>query len=207
MGHRYQEIAFTDRVKDLQTQRGSRAGYAKREEGPAQNHLLTGAEAAFIAERDSFYMATVSATGWPYVQHRGGAPGFVRVLDERTLGFADFAGNRQYVSLGNLAEDARISLFFMDYANQTRLKLFGRAELADPGNAELMAALAVPGYRGRIERGILIRIEAFDWNCPQHITPRYTNAQVVQIVAPLQARIEELEALLGDGAPAGREAE
>ena len=197
MGHRYQEIAFTDRVKDLQSQRGSRDGYAKREDGPAQNHLLTRAEAAFIAERDSFYMATVSATGWPYVQHRGGAPGFVRVLDERTLGFADFAGNRQYVSLGNLAEDSRVSLFFMDYANQTRLKLFGWAELADPSNAELMKALEVPGYRGRIERGMLIRIEAFDWNCPQHITPRYTDTEVQAVIEPLKARIGELEAKLG----------
>lgn len=199
MGHRFAEIAFTDTVKQVQEARGSRRNYARMESNPEPvNGAIGPNEAAFIAARDSFYMASVSETGWPYVQHRGGPIGFVRVLDERTIGFADFRGNRQYVSVGNLMKDDRVSLFFMDYANKTRLKLLGRAELIEPDKAEVLTKLELPDYRAAVERGVLIRVEAFDWNCPQHITERYTLAQVNEVVAPLRQRIAELEAWLGE---------
>ncbi|MBU1212787.1 MAG: pyridoxamine 5'-phosphate oxidase family protein [Alphaproteobacteria bacterium] len=130
MGHKFAEIAFTDTVKSVQQAMGSRSGYARREGGDVDFNVRLGpSEAQFIAERDSFYMATVSETGWPYVQHRGGPKGFLRVLDEKTLGFADFSGNRQYVSVGNLKTDDRVSLFLMDYPNRTRLKVLGRARV------------------------------------------------------------------------------
>lgn len=153
-------------------------------------------EAEFIAARDSFYMATVGETGWPYVQHRGGPAGFVRVLDEKTLGFADFRGNRQYVSVGNLQGNDRVSLFFMDYAGKTRLKLLGRARTLAPDDPVVAEKLAVPGYRGLPERGLLIDVEAFDWNCSQHITPRFTLPEIEAATAPLRTRIAELEAAL-----------
>ena len=193
MGHAYQTIAFTDAVKSLQNQLGSRASYARFEEGPLRGNRIGPKEAAFISARDSFYMASTSETGWPYVQHRGGPVGFVRVLDDGTIGFADFAGNKQYVSLGNLKGNNRVSLFFMDYANKTRLKLFGRAEEADPDHSKTLSKLAVADYKARVERGIIIRVEALDWNCPQHITPRYTEAQVAEVVGKLTTRISELE--------------
>ena len=198
MGNKYAEIAFTDTVKDLQTALGSRRGYAAREDGPDVNNRLGPQEATFIAARDSFYMATVSETGWPYMQHRGGPVGFVRVLDDRTLGFADFAGNRQYVSLGNLKTDDRVSLFFMDYANRARLKIFGRARVVDPNDAETLQKLATPDYRARVERGVAITVEAFDWNCPQHISPRFSVAEIEAAVVKLTDRVKELEAALAD---------
>ena len=197
MGHKFAEIAFTPAVKALQEQLGSRANYARLEgSGSDRNHALGPSEAGFIAQRDSFYMASVSETGWPYVQHRGGPEGFVRVLDERTIGFADFNGNRQYVSVGNLMTDDRVSLFFMDYPNRTRLKLLGRVKLIDPSDSAALAKLGVADHRARIERGFLIAVEAFDWNCPQHITPRFTLAQVEASTAPLRERVAELEAQL-----------
>ena len=186
MGHKFAEIAFTPTVKKAQERNGSRRSYARLEEGEAHHDSLGAREMAFIAERDSFYMATVSETGWPYIQHRGGPPGFVRILDEKTIGFADFAGNRQYVSVGNLQSDDRVSLFFMDYPNQTRLKLLGRVRLIEAGEAKLLERLRVPDYGARIERGMVITIEGYDWNCPQHITPRFTQAQVLSMVAPLR---------------------
>jgi len=149
----------------------------------------------FIATRDSFYVATVSETGWPYIQHRGGPPGFLKVLDERTLGIADFAGNRQYLTLGNLAASDKAALFLMDYRRRGRMKIFARAEAIDFGQQpELAARLATPGYRARIERGLLFRLEAYDWNCSQHITPRYTIAEVEQAVTPLREQLQALEA-------------
>jgi len=195
MGHRFIEIAFTPAVKKTQEEHGSRQGYSRLEAEPEPfNHRLGQREAGFIAARDSFYMATTGETGWPYIQHRGGPAGFVRVLDETTLGFADYRGNRQYVSLGNLSTDDRVSLFFMDYPNKTRLKLFGRARATnDPA---VLERLENPDYRARIERGFLIAVEAFDWNCPQHITERFTRDEVQTAVAPLQQRIRELEAAL-----------
>lgn len=175
MAHKFAELAFTPTVRAVQERMGSRKAYAKAEGGPDYHDRLGEVEARFIAARDSFYMATVSETGWPYIQHRGGPPGFVKVLDERTLGFADLRGNRQYISVGNLLDDNRVALIFMDYPHRARLKLLGRARtVALDEEPELVAGLAVPGYPAKIERGVLISVEAFDWNCSQHITPRFT---------------------------------
>jgi predicted pyridoxine 5'-phosphate oxidase superfamily flavin-nucleotide-binding protein len=151
--------------------------------GANSNDVLGEREAAFIGDRDSFYMATVSETDWPYVQHRGGPNGFVRIIDEHTIGFSDFTGNRQYVTVGNLKLDDRVSLFFMDYPNRRRLKLLGRVRVIDPTEQELLVTLAVENYRARVERGIVIHVDAFDWNCPQHITPRYTESEIDKIKA------------------------
>jgi predicted pyridoxine 5'-phosphate oxidase superfamily flavin-nucleotide-binding protein len=182
MGHKFADIAFTDSVKDIQTNAGSRKSYARMEGREDYNDVLGPNEAQFIAARDSFYMATVSETGWPYVQHRGGPAGFVKILDQKTLGFSDFRGNRQYVSVGNLTKDDRVSLFFMDYPNKTRLKLLGRVRVIEAADIEMMDKLAVDSaYRGRVERGLLISIEAFDWNCPQHITPRFTAGEIKEM--------------------------
>jgi predicted pyridoxine 5'-phosphate oxidase superfamily flavin-nucleotide-binding protein len=194
MSHRFAELAFTDRVKAIQEQEGSRASYARFEGGEAHHDRLGAAEAAFLAARDSFYLATVSETGWPYVQHRGGPPGFLKVLDEATIGFADFRGNRQYVSLGNLGGDDRVSLILVDYPRRRRLKILGHARAVD--DAATLARLAVPDYPAKVERGLLIAVAAFDWNCPQHLTPRFTEAEIAAAVAPLHARIAELEAAL-----------
>ena len=176
MGHKFAEIAFTESVQQVQRELGSRGGYMAMESGDDLNHLLSQREADFIMARDSFYMASVSETGWPYVQHRGGPTGFMRVLDEKTIGFADFSGNRQYVSVGNFRKDDRVSLFFMDYPNRTRFKMLGRVQMVGPDETELLAKLEVADYRAQVERGFVIHIEAFDWNCPQHITPRYTDS-------------------------------
>lgn len=198
MGHKFAEIAFTPTVKSIQEDQGSRASYARMEDGEDSNNLLSDREAGFIAARDSFYMATASETGWPYVQHRGGPVGFLRVLDETSIGFADFRGNRQYVSVGNLTTDNRVSLFLMDYPNKLRLKLLGRARLIGVDDTAILEKLELPDYRARVERGIVIDVEAFDWNCPQHITPRFTQAEIAQAAAPLHARIAELEAQLAE---------
>jgi predicted pyridoxine 5'-phosphate oxidase superfamily flavin-nucleotide-binding protein len=192
MGHKFAELAFTDTVKQLQEADGSRKSYARMEAGEDSNNVLTDREEAFIDARDSFYMATVSETGWPYVQHRGGPAGFVRVIDEKSLGFPDFSGNRQFVSTGNLKVDDRVSLFFMDYPNRAGLKLLGRVKTSE--DPEILESLALEGYSAKIERAFLIEVAAFDWNCPQHITPRFTAEDVESAVAPLQARIAELEA-------------
>jgi len=200
MAHRFAEIAFTDSVREVQQALGSRTGYAAMDEGEDSNHVLSPREADFIKARDSFYMASVSETGWPYVQHRGGPPGFMRVLDDRTLGFADFRGNRQYLSIGNLIKDDRVAFFFMDYPNRTRLKLLGRVRLIGSEEFELMAALGVPDYRALVERGFLVHVEAFDWNCPQHITPRYTESEVEALTAPLVEENRVLKAARSDAA-------
>lgn len=196
----FRNIAFTQNVRAEQERHGSRAAYARQETG--QNGAGTGdrigpAEAAFIAARQSFYLATVSETGWPYVQHRGGPPGFLKVLDERTIGFADYRGNRQYISVGNLVADDRVSLFLMDYANRRRLKLLGRAEVTT--EPDTVGALATPGYRATVERGMLIHVAGFDWNCPQHIPELYSVADVAAATGRLTARIAELEARLAAG--------
>jgi predicted pyridoxine 5'-phosphate oxidase superfamily flavin-nucleotide-binding protein len=191
MGHRFADLTFTQSVCEVQEALGSRAVYARMEAREDHNYLLGERESPFIQARDSFYMATVSETGWPYVQHRGGPLGFVRVLDERTIGFADFGGNRQFVTVGNLRRDDRVALFFMDYPNRKRLKILGRVQLHDVASAQF-AALAVQDARAKMERALLVQVEAFDWNCPQHITPRYTEAEIEQLIAPL---IEENRAL------------
>ena len=196
MGHRFAELAFTPTVMAVQEHEGSRDSYRRLEGGEAHHDRLGPAEASFIAARDSFYMATVSETGWPYVQHRGGPPGFLKVLGERTIGFADFRGNRQYVSVGNLLGDDRVALILVDYPNRRRLKILGRARAVTMEDAATLGRLDVPGYRAKIERGLVIAVEAFDWNCPQHLTPRFTTEEIAGAVALLHARIAELEAAL-----------
>ena len=202
MTHRFAELVFTPHVKALQAEDGSRASYARFEEPgfPARDRL-TPKEAEFIAERDSFYMATVSETGWPYVQHRGGPPGFLKVLDDKTPGparteiaFADFRGNRQYVSVGNLNGQTQVSLILMDYPHQRRLKLLGHARTVSlQDHPETIARLQDAAYAAKVERGIVIQLEAFDWNCPQHITPRFTQAEIAQAAAPLWQRLHAAE--------------
>lgn len=171
----FADIAFTPTVKVLQETAGSRASYARMEGGGTD---LGPREWSFIAERDSFYMASVSEMGWPYVQHRGGPAGFLKVPDGNTVGFADFQGNKQYVSTGNLMNDDRVSLILVDYPNRQRLKLLGHARFVGAEDPVVLEKLALPDYRARVERGVLINIAAFDWNCPQHITPRYTLEEI-----------------------------
>ena len=198
MGNRFAEIAFTPAVKQVQERLGSRERNARIETQGASQDRLGPDEAAFIAERDSFFVATVGETGWPYIQRRGGPKGFLKVLDTHTLAFADYRGNRQYVSVGNLAGDDRVALILMDYATGQRLKVLGRAATVDTAeDAALLERLKDSGYRARVERGVVIRLEAFDWNCPQYITPRFTTEEIEADVEPLRARIRELEQQLG----------
>lgn len=195
MGHRFAEVAFTDGVKALQMRHGSRVASAGRQDPVSLPDRLGLREVEFIGARDSFYMATVSETGWPYLQHRGGPPGFLHVLDAGTLGFADFRGNRQYVSAGNLSADDRVALILLDYAERRRLKLLGRARLVEVSeDATLVERLHPPGYVARAERAVLISVEAFDWNCPQHITRRFSEPEMENRTAALRTRIAELEA-------------
>jgi len=186
------DIAFTDAVKAEQTKRGSRAAYAKMERGRGWATTVTGDLRAFLAERDSCYLATANAKGQPYIQHRGGPPGFVRVLDEHTLGFADYAGNRQYITTGNLAENPQAFLFFMDYAHQQRIKIWGTAALVD--DPALVARLMPPDYDARGERALLFTVRAWDANCPQHIPQKFDAADVAAALVQRDARIAELEA-------------
>lgn len=196
MSRRFQELVFTPRVKDHQLEHGSRRQYERMEQSSPLGDTLGPAEQAFIQARDSFYMASVSETGWPYVQHRGGPPGFVHVISPALIGFADLRGNKQYVSLGNLEHDSRVALFFMDYPHQTRLKILGRVEVHehDAETPALIASLSTTDPTAVVERAVLIHIEAFDWNCPQHITPRYTVEELQEVFAPLHQRLEKLEA-------------
>lgn len=193
MGHRFSEITFTESVLDVQQELGSRAFYTHMADGEDYNHRLGEQEAQFIAARDSFYMASVSETGWPYLQHRGGPVGFMRVLDEKTIGFADFSGNRQYISTGNFRKDNRVALFFMDYPNRRRLKLLGRVREIGTDDVEQLAQLEVNDYRARVERGFVIDVEGFDWNCPQHITPRYTESHIEELMTSLRAENRQLK--------------
>lgn len=193
MAYGFLDLAATPAVKAAQAANGS-LDYWEGFRGDRAFDRFTDAEAAFIAERDSFYMATVSESGWPYVQHRGGPAGFLHVLDDRTLGFADFSGNRQYLSVGNVSADDRASLILMDYPRRRRLKILAHVEVRDlTSNTDLAARLALPGYKARVERAMVLRLETFDWNCPQHITPRFTQAEIAEAAAPLHARIAALE--------------
>ncbi len=194
MGREFTKIAFTAAVKALQTRYGSRENYARLENGFA-NNTVTPAIAEFITARDSFYMGTVNSNGWPYIQFRGGSQGFLKVLDEYTLGFADFQGNLQYISTGNLSENDRVFLFLMDYAHKRRLKIWGRAAVVE-GDLELLKQLVDPEYPAKVERAILIHIAGWDWNCPQHIPIRYSEAEVKAMLTPLQERITQLEGYL-----------
>ncbi|MFD6223145.1 pyridoxamine 5'-phosphate oxidase family protein [Nocardia asteroides] len=194
MTGRYAQVAFTPLVREHQRAHGSLRSYERMAQVPEVADRIGPDEAWFIGERDSFYLATVGETGWPYIQHRGGAPGFLKVLGERTLGFADFRGNKQYISRGNLDHDDRVSLFLMDYAAQSRMKIFGRARVVEAADdPELIAALTVEGYRAPVERAVLIEVEAFDWNCRQHIPSLYPRAAVAEAMQVLRDRIVELE--------------
>jgi predicted pyridoxine 5'-phosphate oxidase superfamily flavin-nucleotide-binding protein len=194
MTHRFLSTVDTRGVRAVREANGvGELGETTGVERPTDR--FTRNETAFIAERDSFYLATVSQTGWPYIQHRGGPRGFLRVLDESTLGFADFRGNRQYLTLGNLVDEDRVALFLMDYPRRRRLKILARMSAHDlEAEGELAALLATPGYRGLAERGFTLRLHAFDWNCPQHITPRFTADEIEAAVAPLRDRLRSLEA-------------
>ena len=201
MARAFAEIAFTDSVKAAQSRYGSRRAYKKFELDGERGDRLTEREIEFLANCDSFYMGSVSESGWPYVQHRGGPKGFLKILDDKTVGFADFRGNKQYISVGNLNVDNRVSLFIMDYPNRLRLKLWARARIVDRDeNPELIARLQEPSYEARVERGIILTIEAFDWNCPQHITPRFSEAEVERRIAPLLEENHALKEQLAEGA-------
>jgi predicted pyridoxine 5'-phosphate oxidase superfamily flavin-nucleotide-binding protein len=186
------DIAFTPSVKMAQEQRGSRKNYQRMEQRGGWQHEVTPELAAFIAERDSFYLGTASADGQPYIQHRGGPAGFLKVVDERTLGFADFVGNAQYISVGNLDENNKAFLFLMDYPNRRRIKIWGTSEVIE-GDASLMRQLTDDGYQGKPQRAVLFHIEAWDANCPQHIIPRWTENEFTPVVENLKSRVVELE--------------
>jgi len=196
MGRRFAELAFTPLVKEKQREHGSRHLYERVEQSPDAGDSLGESERDFIAARDGFYMASTSETGWPYIQYRGGEPGFLRVLDERTLGFADLRGNKQYISLGNVEHDDRVALFLMDYPRQARLKILARARFheGDAEAARLVAQLRVAGEKTPAERAVILHVEAFDWNCPQHIVPRYTQAELAEMLKPMRERMAALEA-------------
>jgi predicted pyridoxine 5'-phosphate oxidase superfamily flavin-nucleotide-binding protein len=190
----YGEIAFGAASKALQKEAGSRDAYA-RLESAGRYDGLTSSEASFIAHQDSFYMASITESGFPYIQHRGGPKGFLKVLDAKRLGFVDFKGNKQYISAGNFETNPNVSLFLMDYAHKIRLKIFARAEvIALEGNTALYEKLDLKDYKFKAEQMIVFHIESFDWNCPQHITPRYTAEEVETIMKPQLEYIKQLEA-------------
>jgi len=199
VGNRFTELTFTPNVKSIQDLNGSRRAYSRAEKGETHHDVLGPGEAAFIGARDSFYMATVGETGWPYIQHRGGPKGFLKVIDERTLAFADFRGNRQYISVGNLQTDARVSLFLMDYPNRERLKILGQAKIVSTTDLETWKTLS--HYEATVERGVLIKVAAFDWNCSQHITSRFTPAEFEEIASPLRGPVAALEQGLAEQKP------
>jgi len=200
MGRRFAELAFTPTVKDQQTRHGSRSQYQRVETSGNPGAALGPHEQSFVLQRDGFYMASVSESGWPYVQFRGGPKGFLHVVDDRTLAFADLRGNMQYISTGNLLHDDRVALFLMDYAWQTRLKILGHAEILEdspaapnPAVKEWLDRLRDPKEKVPAERAILIHVEAWDWNCPQHITPRFTEEELAETLEPMRRHIAELE--------------
>src|SRR5262249_30504800 len=183
---------FPPAARRAQAERGSAQAYDKRIAAGFPDQV-TPELAAFIGELDSAFLATVSAAGAPYIQHRGGPKGFIKVLDDKTLGFADFAGNRQYITISNLAGNDRAYLFLLDFAERRRIKVWGRTRVVEDDPA-LLARLAEPGYRARPERAILFTVEAWDVNCTQHITPRFTEAEVAAALGPMRDRIMQLEA-------------
>ena len=191
MPAKFYELTFTESVREAQARY---YGQARRMEGVRPPDALTESEAAFIRDRDSFYMATINEQGWPYLQHRGGPKGFLHVLGPNTLAFADFSGNRQMISTGNVQAVDRVSLFLMDYAHQARLKILGHARVeAAEDTPEWVERLTEPEQRGLVERIFFIEVVAFDWNCPKFITPRFTGPEIAKATAPLHARIAELE--------------
>lgn len=194
MAYGFLDIAVTPSVKAAQASMNSDRIWTDFK-GRREFDRFTESEAAFIAARDSFYMASVSETGWPYVQHRGGPAGFLKVIDAKTLAFADYRGNRQYISLGNLSTDDRVALILMDYAGRQRLKIYARLDVvALDADQALAAQVTIPGYKAAQERILKLRLEAFDWNCPQHITPRFTEAEIAVAVNSLRERVAALQA-------------
>jgi hypothetical protein len=194
MAAKYLDLTFTDAVCRAQTQYYGRAGQIA---GAPVRDPLGQAEAEFIAARDSFYMGSVSESGWPYIQHRGGSQGFLRVVNERTLAFADYKGNRQLLTTGNVSVNDRVALFLMDYKNRARLKVLGHARVEDARvHPELTTQITDPKMRSSVERLVFIDVVSFDWNCPKYITPRYSAKEVEEYVGPLKSRIAELEARL-----------
>lgn len=198
MSRRYGAVAFTDDVAGVRTRHGSRAFHARHEArrcGSEDPDALTGREEDFLAGRDGFYLATTSTTGWPYVQYRGGPPGFLRVIDDHTLGWADFRGNLQYISTGNLVGNDRMAVIAMDYPARRRLKLFGHAQaFATDDEPDLAVELADPAHEGPVEHVVLVSVVAFDWNCPRHITPRYTAAEIQALLAPVHQQLADAQA-------------
>ena len=185
------DVAFTPAVKAIQSRKGSRQGYASMEERGSWETRITPDLAEFIGRQASVFLGTANAEGQPYIQHRGGPPGFLRVLDDKTLGFADFAGNRQYITLGNLTENPKAFIFLIDYGNRQRVKIWGEARVAE-NDQELMKKLKPEGYRARVEQAILFTISAWDSNCPQHIPQRFEAAEVKVMLAERDKRIEDL---------------
>lgn len=193
MAKNFAALAFTKDIKDLQEKYGSRVAYERMEKQTFVDGL-TEDEIMFIANQDSFYMASIGENNYPYIQHRGGPKGFVKVLDKHTLGFIDFTGNKQYITLGNLANNTNISLFMMNYPLKARLKLLGKAEVIElQERTELYNQLNLSEYQFKPERMFLLHIEAYDWNCPQHITPRYALQELETAMAPQRAYIKKLE--------------
>ncbi len=192
------DIAFTPAVKLIQAEKGSRAAYARVEQNHGWQTTLTPELEAFLSEMDMFYLGTANAEGQPYIQYRGGAPGFLKVIDRKTLGFADFGGNRQYITLGNLAENPQAFIFLIDYVNSRRIKLWGTARVVED-DPDLLQRLQDPQYPGRVERAILFSIEAWDVNCPQHIHKRFPQSVVAPVIERLQQRVKELERLGQNG--------
>jgi predicted pyridoxine 5'-phosphate oxidase superfamily flavin-nucleotide-binding protein len=192
LAYGFLDIAATTSVRAAQKANGSAELFA-RFKGDRASDRFGEAEAQFIAARDSFYLATVSETGWPYVQHRGGPTGFLRLIDERTLAFADFRGNRQYISLGNLTANDHAALILMDYPNRRRLKIYARVEVRDMNN-ELATKVLLPAYKAKPERVIVLHLQAFDWNCQQHITPRFSETELEHALGPVSIRLDQLEA-------------
>jgi predicted pyridoxine 5'-phosphate oxidase superfamily flavin-nucleotide-binding protein len=187
------DVAFTPAVKAIQERKGSRRGYARMEQIGGWQTTVTPELAELLSDLDMFYLGTASAAGQPYIQYRGGSPGFLRVVDERTLGFADFGGNRQYVTLGNLSENPQAFIFLMDYANSRRVKLWGTAKVIE-GDLDLIERLRDPNYPGLAERAVLFSLEAWDANCQQHIHPRFSQRQIAPVIERLQNRVRTLEA-------------
>lgn len=192
MAKNFAEIAFTPEVRKLQEKMGSRASYARMERDTWQDGL-TESEAEFISQRDSFYMASIGVNGFPYIQHRGGPKGFVKVLDAKNLGFIDFKGNSQYITVGNLATNNNASLIMVDYPARTRLKIYAKARIVElKDEPQLFKFLDLEDYNFRPERMIVLEVEAYDWNCPQNITPRYTEGEITELFATQINRITEL---------------
>jgi uncharacterized protein len=191
----FSDIAFTPAVKAIQSEKGSRSSYARMESGGSWETTVTPQLEAFLSDLDMFYLGTANAEGQPYIQYRGGSPGFLKVVNETTLGFADFGGNRQYISLGNISENPRAFIFLMDYGRSRRIKLWGTLRVVE-GDLVLLDQLRDPSYPGKAERAMLFEIEAWDLNCSQHILKRFSQSQVAPVIEKLQARITALESEL-----------